>query len=372
MVRVCDASVQRSTMAENNAATLAKEMSAEADRAGLRYSSDTKPGITRRLVGKQFHYFYKGRAVRKTAELKRIARLAIPPAWTDVWICALADGHLQATGRDARHRKQYRYHSEWRMQRDTNKYEHMTEFATALPVIRRRVRHDLALPGMPREKVLATMIRLMEMTLIRVGNEEYARDNGSYGLSTLKNHHTKVKGEKVAFHFRGKSGRMHEISIYDRTLAKMVRKCQHMPGQDLFGYEDDAGKVHDVKSEDVNEYLREITQADITAKDFRTWAGTVLTAIALRELEAASGITQAKSNISAAIGAVSKALGNTPAVCRKCYIHPCVVESYLAGEIIETPRVAVKTRHGVRLRLKPDEMAVLALLERARRRHRKA
>jgi len=358
--------------AHSHNTSLEQQMAAEAKKAGLRYSSDTKSGITRQRSGKEFRYHQNGRLLRDRPKLKRIARLAIPPAWTDVWICPDENGHVQATGRDARGRKQYRYHSDWRAQRDANKYEHMKDFAAALPTIRRKVKRDLALPGMPRDKVLATLVRLMEMTLIRVGNEEYARHNGSYGLSTLKNHHTKVSGEKVAFRFRGKSGRTHEISVHDRALAKIVRRCQHMPGQDLFVYQDESGETRDVRSEDVNNYLRDITHTDITAKDFRTWAGTVLTAIALRELEAASGMRQAKSNISAAITAVSKALGNTPAVCRNCYIHPSVVESYLAGEIIAAPRVPVRTPNGMRVRLKADEMAVLALLNRAQRRNRRA
>jgi len=348
---------------------LLKRNKAAAKEAGLQYSDDESPGISRKKAGNHFEYFSKSRRIRDQATLRRINRLAIPPAWTDVWICPSPSGHLQATGRDDKGRKQYRYHEEWRAVRDANKFEHMIDFAKALPSIRRHIRGDLSLPGMPREKALATIVRLLEVTLIRVGNEEYARDNGSYGLATMKNRHVKINGEKVAFHFKGKSDRIHEISVYDPALAKIVRKCQHMPGQELFSYQDESGVVRNVRSDDVNEYLREISHADITAKDFRTWAGTVLAAIALRELENLQGVKRSASEVKTAITAVAKVLGNTAAVCRKCYIHPTIIDGYLAGETIGA-HPSSKTHLGIS-RLKPDEKAVLGLLKRTARRHSK-
>ncbi len=296
--------------------------------------------------------------------LTRIKRLAIPPAWTDVWISPRENGHIQATGRDARGRKQYRYHADWRRQRDENKFDHMIAFARALPRIRRRVKRDLLRPGMPREKALATVVRLLETTLIRVGNGEYARENRSYGLTTMRNHHARVAGSKIHFSFRGKSAKRHEIGLHDPQLARIVRRCQEMPGQDLFTYEDVDGESRDVTSQDVNEYLRGIAGDDFTAKDFRTWAGTVLAAIALREFETVTHEAQAQKNLVAAIKAVAKVLGNTPAVCRKCYVHPEILDRYLAGETIATIRQRATSRidHALTL-LKPEEAAVLVLLQ---------
>src|SRR5216117_1712016 len=312
------------------ATALASDPLEAAELAGLRYTSDDRPGIRRKRRGRDFTFVDRGgRAIRDRAERRRIERLAIPPAWADVWISPDPLGHLQATGRDARGRKQYRYHERWRAVRDENKFDRLAQFAKALPNIRRRVAQDLKLPGLPRQKVLATIVRLLERTFIRIGNEEYARENKSFGLTTLKNRHVKIKGAQVLFRFRGKSGRQHEVDVTDRRVAKVIAKCQDLPGQDLFQYVDEDGKVQDVTSQDVNDYLRQITGEDFTAKDFRTWAGTVLAAIALNAQEEFETKKQAKSNIKTAICAVAELLGNTPAVCRKCYIHPVIVEAYL-------------------------------------------
>jgi DNA topoisomerase I len=301
-----------------------------AEEAGLRYVNDERPGYSRRAKGKDFEYLdAEGKPIRDEQRLLRIKRLAIPPAWTEVWICPAANGHIQATGRDARGRKQYRYHERWREARDENKFDRLAQFAKALPNIRQRVAQDLKLPGLPRQKVLATIVRLLERTFIRIGNEEYARENKSFGLTTFKNRHAKVKGAKVLFRFRGKSGRQHEVDVSDRRVAKVIAKCQDLPGQDLFQYVDDNGQVRDVTSQDVNEYLREIAGEDFTAKDFRTWGGTVLAAIAFSKQDEFQTKKQAKSNIKTAICAVAELLGNTPAVCRKCYVHPVIVEAYL-------------------------------------------
>lgn len=307
-----------------------------AEEAGLRYVSDDQPGYTRKQKGNDFEYFdTKGKPITDETRLLRIRRLAIPPAYIDVWICPTANGHLQATGRDARGRKQYRYHERWREKRDETKYDRMLTFGAALPKIRKRVETDLAQPGLPREKVLATIISIMERTFIRVGNEEYARTNSSFGLTTIRNKHVKVKGSKVRFTFRGKSGVDHDVEVADKRLARIVKKAQDLPGQELFGYIDSEGNVRDVKSQDVNDYLREMTGEDFTAKDFRTWAGTVLAAVALHALDEFENKTEAKKNVKSAITAVAKILGNTAAVCRKCYIHPAVLETYLSGSMIE-------------------------------------
>jgi DNA topoisomerase-1 len=310
--------------------TVAADSAEAADEAGLQYVNDERLGYSRRAKGKNFEYLdLAGKAIRDERRLLRIKRLAIPPAWTDVWICPSANGHIQATGRDARGRKQYRYHERWREVRDENKFDRLGQFAKALPNIRRRIAQDLKLPGLPREKVLATIVRLLERTFIRIGNEEYARDNKSFGLTTLKNRHAKVKGAKVLFRFRGKSKRQHEVDVTDRKVAKVVAKCQDLPGQDLFQFVDDDGKAQNITSQDVNEYLREIAGEDFTAKDFRTWGGTVLAAIALGRQKEFQTKKEANSNIKTAICAVAELLGNTPAVCRKCYVHPTIVEAYL-------------------------------------------
>jgi DNA topoisomerase-1 len=309
---------------------IAEEVVDAAEKAGLRYVSDERPGYRRRPKRKHFEYFdTEGKSIRDEQRLLRIKRLAIPPAWTDVWICPSPNGHIQATGRDARGRKQYRYHERWREVRDENKFDRLPQFAKALPNIRRRIAKDLKLPALPREKVLATIVRLLERTFIRIGNEEYARENKSFGLTTLKNRHVNVRGAQIRFRFRGKSGREHEVDVTDSRVAKVIAKCQDLVGQDLFQYVEEGEQVRNVSSQDVNEYLHQITGEDFTAKDFRTWGATVLAAIALSKQEEFQTKKQAKSNIKTAICAVAELLGNTPAVCRKCYVHPVIVEAYL-------------------------------------------
>lgn len=333
--------------------------------AHLRYVSDARPGITRKKRGKSFQYFdADGKRVRDEDTLARIKSLAIPPAWTEVWICPTANGHLQATGRDARKRKQYRYHPRWRQVRDETKYERMKLFGAALPGIRERVEQDLALAGLPREKVLATIVRLLETTFIRVGNEEYARENKSFGLTTLHDKHVEVAGAKVHFEFKGKSGKMHSIDVEDRQLARIVKKCRDVPGYELFQYIDEEGNHRSVDSADVNEYLQAITGEPFTAKDFRTWAGTVLACALLREFDACNSQRQAKKNVVEAVKRVAERLGNTPAVCRKCYVHPAVIESYMGGEMAaafarEMRKEAGRGRHALRR----EEMDLLRLLE---------
>lgn len=334
--------------------------------AGLRYVSDTKPGIRRVMGTLGFRYISpSGRTIRDAAEVKRLNALAVPPAWTDVWICPDPRGHLQATGRDARGRKQYRYHPQWRAVRDETKYDRMLAFASALPAIRARTEADLARRGLPRDKVLATVVQLLEKSLIRVGNDEYAKQNGSFGLTTLRDKHVDVRGETLRFEFRGKSGVKHRVSVGDRRLARIVRQCRDIPGQELFQYVGDDGRHHRIGSTDVNAYLKEITGQDFTAKDFRTWAGTVLACTALRELETAETASAAKKNVVRAIEAVAGVLGNTVTVCRKSYIHPTVIESYTDGSLLAAAarRAESALRKGSP-RLRPDEVAVLALLQR--------
>lgn len=307
-----------------------------AEEAGLRYVSDAQPGYTRKKKGDGFEHFdMDAKSIRDDQRILRIERLAIPPAWTEVWICPSANCHIQATGRDARRRKQYIYHERWREVRDENKYDRMAAFGEALPKIRKRVSKDLALPELPRNKILATVVQLLERTFIRVGNDEYARENKSFGLTTMQDRHVEVKGAKMRFRFRGKSGIKHEVGVTDRRIARIVSQLQDIPGQELFQYVDEAGEVGNVTSQDVNDYLREISSQDFTAKDFRTWAGTVLAAVALNAVGAFETKKQAKANIRDAICAVSKILRNTPAICRKCYIHPVILESYLTGNSIE-------------------------------------
>lgn len=314
--------------------------------AHLRYVHDDGPGIRRKRAGKGFTYVDdRGAVVTDADTLARIRALVIPPAWTDVWICPIAHGHIQATGRDAKGRKQYRYHARWRMVRDETKYEKMVAFATLLPKVRESVERDIALPGMPREKVLATIVRLLEVTCIRVGNEEYARKNKSFGLTTLRNRHVDVSGSIVRFRFRGKSGKEHTIRLKDRLLARVIGRCSEIPGQELFQYVDDDGQPHSVESSDVNEYLKSISGEAFTAKDFRTWVGTVLAVRALRDLTPPSSKTEAGKHIVSAVKTVAERLGNTAAVCRKCYIHPAVLDTYLLRDDWElafpAPRAAV-------------------------------
>lgn len=305
--------------------------------AHLRYVSDAKPGITRKRWGRSFRYFdTDGKPVHDEKVLARIKSLVIPPAWRQVWICPLAHGHLQATGRDARGRKQSRYHPRWREVRDETKYERMKLFGEWLPMIRRRIERDLALPGLPREKVLATIVRLLETTFIRIGNEEYARENQSYGLTTLRNKHVDVEGSTVRFKFKGKSGKQHAIDLEDRRVARIIKSCLDLPGYELFQYLDEDSDRRSIDASDVNDYLREITGQPFTAKDFRTWAGSVLACTILRQMEAFESESQAKKNVVAAIKSVAERLGNTPAVCRKCYVHPAVLESYFGGEMLHS------------------------------------
>lgn len=318
-----------------------------AQAAGLRYVTDARPGIRRIRCGKGFRYTAPGGATIQDEEtLRRIRSLAIPPAWTGVWICTIPNGHLQATGRDARGRKQSRYHPRWREVRDETKYERMLQFAQALPIIRERVKKDLALPGLPRQKVLATIVSLMEQTHIRVGNQEYAKENGSYGLTTLRNKHVEVNGSQVTFSFQGKSKIHHTVSLQDRRLARIIKQCEDLPGYELFQYIDESGERHSIDSSDVNEYLREITGQHFTAKDFRTWAGSVLACDLLRGIGGFENQTQAKKNIVAAIKTVATRLGNTPAVCRKCYVHPAVLEAYLGGISVEQARAELEEEIG--------------------------
>jgi DNA topoisomerase-1 len=297
--------------------------------AMLRYVRDDEPGIRRRRRGHGFHYIaFDNRPVRNPQVLKRIRALAIPPAWRDVWICASGEGHLQATGRDDRGRKQYRYHARWRRVRDETKYERMLKFGRALPVIRERVRRDLALPGLPRAKLLAAVVRLLESTFMRVGNAEYERANGSHGLTTLHNSHAHVSGTKVRLRFRGKSGKTHAIDLTDKRLARVVKRSRSLPGQHLFQYLDEEDEPHRVTSSDVNDYLREIAREEFTAKDFRTWAGTLLAARGLSRADGRGSRTHAKKLQVGTVRDVASALGNTPAICRKCYIHPAVLRAF--------------------------------------------
>ncbi len=354
------------TQPEPDLATDLADPVAAAKAAKLRYVSDKQPGITRKRTETGFIYLNPDRSeIQDETVLARIRKLAIPPAYEDVWICRFAHGHLQAVGRDARGRKQYRYHARWRLVRDETKYGKMLEFGRVLPEIRRRVAHDLALPGIPREKVLAALVRLLETTLARVGNEEYAKTNRSFGLTTLRNRHVKINGTHLAFDFRGKHGIKHHIDLQDRRLARIVKRCRELPGQDLFQYVDEDGTPHSVGSEDVNDYLREASGADITAKDFRTWAATNLAALALRELEAFDSQAKAKKNVLHAVEAVSKMLGNTPAICRKCYIHPAIFDGYLDGSLIEGLKArAEETLEHPDGGLTAEEIAVTAFLSR--------
>jgi len=346
--------------------------------AGLRYVSDEGPGIRRRRAGRGFSYLGSdGRRLRDRGTLAWIRSLAIPPAWTDVWISPIRHGHLLATGRDARGRKQYRYHPRWREVRDDTKYARTIAFAEALPSIRERSRRDLGRPGLPREKVIATVVRLLEKTLIRVGNDEYARSNHSYGLTTMRDRHVEVDGSTLRFEFRGKGGKPYSVDLADRRLARVVQRCQELPGQVLFQYLDEDGQRQTIDSGDVNEYLREITGEDYTAKDFRTWAGTVLAHQALLALEQVDSEAAAKRNIVRAIESVAEHLGNTPAVSRKSYVHPAVIEDYIDGSVAEAAGAGVDRSmlDTVRQRaegeiagslgaLEPEEAAVLALLQR--------
>jgi DNA topoisomerase I len=351
------------------AADVSNDPAAAAAQASLRYVSDARPGITRHRSGRGFTYRdSRGARITDTSTLERIASLVIPPAWTDVWICPTANGHVQATGRDARGRKQHRYHPRWREVRDESKYARLAAFARSLPVIRRAVAADLSRPGMPREKVLALLVWFLETTYVRIGNEEYARTNGSYGLTTLTNKHVQVQGTNVRLRFTGKSGKPHDIRLTNRRIASIVRRLRELPGQELFQYVDAEGEAHPLDSSDVNAYLRDISGIDVTAKDFRTWAGTLLAARQVGDdaAEAATSaptVREAKAATAAAVKAVAAELRNTPAVCRKCYIHPRVLQMWTDPDQATAWR-ALRAKPPKIEGLEPEEAALTALLER--------
>ncbi|HEY1074924.1 MAG TPA: DNA topoisomerase IB [Patescibacteria group bacterium] len=340
-----------------------EDSKAVATQAGLRYVSDKSPGFTRKKAGSGFMYLdAKGKHITDPEVIARIQALSIPPAYSDVWICPYENGHIQATGMDARGRKQYRYHTDWQNARQATKYNRMREFGHALPKIRRQVNADLKLPGVPREKVIATLVQLLEKTLIRVGNEEYAKENKSFGLTTLQSKHVEVEAHEIKFAFKGKSNQYHEITLQDKRLARIVSKLQDLPGQELFQYVDDNDNLHEIHSDDINQYLQEVTGQDFTAKDFRTWKGTVLAAKALLKCEACKSKTQAKRNLNAAIRDVASELGNTPGVCRKAYIHPKLIATYTTTMTLEclncTPTQLEEFKH-----LHKDEASIMVFLE---------
>jgi len=352
---------------KNALATARLADAAESARAArLRYvSHGGTPGIRRRKSGSGFMYLAPdGKIIRDADELRRFKSLAIPPAWRDVWICPLAHGHLQATGRDARGRKQHRYHPRWREVRDETKYDRMLEFGKRLQAIRRQAAQDLALAGLPREKILAAVVRLLETSMIRVGNAEYARHNKSFGLATLRSRHVNVSGSNIRFEFRGKSGIQHALDLNDRRLARIIKQCQELPGYELFQYIGDDGARCAIDSADVNDYLRRIAGEEFSSKDFRTWAGTVLAARELGHFHGANSEDRRKKNILQAIEAVAEKLGNTKAVCRKCYIHPAVIEAYTDGSLARVLKRRAKKAAGSGHELATEEAAVLALLRR--------
>ena len=356
--------VERKRRRRRRGPTVALEADEVAREAGLVYVNDDDPGIRRLRSGRGFRYVApNGSTVKDPKELRRIKSLAVPPAWSDVWICPTTRGHIQATGRDARGRKQYRYHPAWRETRDRTKYDRMLAFGEALPAMRRRVREDLARPDLPREKVLATVVRLLDLTNIRVGNTRYAKDNGSFGLTTMRDRHADVSGETIRFEFRGKGGKLHTVDVRDPRVARIVKRCQEIPGQRLFQYIDEDGSRRGVASEDVNVYLREIGGQDLTAKDFRTWSGTVLALRALLPLEAAASEKEARRAVTGAIEAVAEVLGNTVAVCRACYVHPAVIDAYVNGSMANVRLRRVRTKgQAAPDRLRPHEAALLRLL----------
>ena len=335
--------------------------------AGLRYVSDASPGIRRRRTGRGFTYADpEGKRITERGVLDRIRSLAVPPAWTDVWICPHPRGHIQATGRDARGRKQYRYHSGWRQARDETKYHRMVAFGESLPSIRERIAADLSSPGLRRSKVLAAVLRLLDGTLIRVGNPEYARENGSYGLTTMRDDHVNVFGSKLRFRFRGKGGKPVVVDISDRRLAGVVKRCQDLSGEELFQYVDDDGSPRSIDSGDVNDYLQEVTGQDFTAKDFRTWGASVLAARALRDVGSFRSEAEGKRKVLEAVKSVARELGNTPTVCRDCYIHPRVIEAYTDRTLARAWRRTEAALDGQEEGLRRDETALLVLLRDAR------
>jgi DNA topoisomerase I len=356
----------KTTMNQTSSAPPVIDTSPEAvaELAGLRYVSDTMRGFTRKRAGEGWMYFdTKGERITDPEVVKRINSLAIPPAYNDVWICPLDNGHIQATGMDERGRKQYRYHKDWQEARQATKYTRMAAFGEALPKIRRQVREDLTLEGVPREKILATLVDLLEKTLIRVGNDEYAKENKSYGLTTMQNKHVEVDEHEIKFTFKGKSNQYHEITLRDKTLAKIVNELQDLPGQDLFQYVDDNDNLHELHSDDINAYLQEISGQEFTAKDFRTWRGTVLAADALLKCEACKNETQAKRNLNQAIKEVATELGNTPAVCRKAYIHPALIEAYTKAHTLEVFNEYTPEQLGRYKNLHKDEAVIMVWLE---------
>ena len=342
-----------------------KEHRQSAAHAGLRYVTDGANGISRKRVGAGWAYYLpNGKRVTSSEIRKRLNALAIPPAWTEVWICPDADGHIQATARDARGRKQYRYHAQYREARDQSKFRRMLEFSEVLPPLRERIERDLRADDLSRKQLLATLVRLLDTTLIRVGNDEYMRENRSYGLTTLRGRHVRVDGAMLRFSFRGKSGVEHSIAINDPRLARIVQRCQDLPGQELFQYRDTAGKRQSVSSDDVNAYLRDLTGRDITAKDFRTWGGTMLAAVELRRMGPAASRREADRNIIAAVDTVAERLGNTRTICRKYYVHPSLLHAYLMGSVVPAPppvRRSRARRPGAALRR--DEVLVLQFLQ---------
>ena len=351
---------RRRTQIETDPAAVARA-------AGLRYVSDDGPGIRREpKPGGGFRYIgVDGRVIRNAEEIQRCAHIAVPPAWTDVWICPQANGHIQATGRDARQRKQYRYHERWRQARDATKYERTIAFGEVLPRIRAAVSRDLRRQDLSRERVLATVVRLLDTTYIRVGNEEYARENKSFGLTTMRERHVDVEGATLKFHFRGKSGKVHDVDVTDRRVARVMKRLQELPGQQLFQWVDGDGDVHGVESDDVNAYIREASGGDFTAKDFRTWGGTVLAAWALQELGQFDSHTHAKKQVVEAVESVARMLGNTPAVCRRCYVHPEVLSAHLDGGLLATLKKRADEELSEAIdQLTTREAAVLALLRR--------
>ncbi|HEV3088484.1 MAG TPA: hypothetical protein VGX96_14810 [Candidatus Elarobacter sp.] len=335
--------------------------------AGLRYTTDAIPGIRRVKRRSGFSYVAAdGKPITDAKEIARIKALAIPPAYTDVWICPYPNGHLQATGRDARGRKQYRYHKRWRAVRDENKFDRMIDFAKALPAIRAAVARDIAHTGLPREKVLATIVALMERTAMRVGNEEYARENDSYGLTTMRDDHVDVKGATVRFHFRGKSGKFHKIEVHDKRIALIVKKSQDIPGQRLFEYLDEEGTAHPVHSEDVNDYVKTVGGGEFTAKDFRTWEATMMAALDLAATKAEEqNQTERKRIVTEVIKKVADHLGNTPTVAKKSYVYPGVIDEFLGHGTLELIETSVaRARHRTEHDLDAHESAVVALIER--------